>query len=146
MAFAVWAGCEHQLCVRALMELEYKLVTPGQTVGGCGRTTQALMTGEAPQPKARKPARETPPHTVHVEEHLATWSFSSASLDARRDGPVAEAHSAGATERDALLCDILRRAGAVRHERDLQVRRIGGRALQSGCITAEMLYPCAVKA
>ena len=139
--FALWAGCEHQLCVRALMEFGYKLETPGQNVGGRGRTVRALMTGKAPQPAAKRPQRDTTPAAVHAEETLAAWSCASASLDARRDGVAVEEHSADAGDRDALLSDILRRAGAVRHARELKAKRVGGRALQSGFITAEMLYP-----
>ena len=119
------------------MEKEFKLVTPGQHRGGRGRTAAAVAAGKSAPPKARM-RKASIPQPVVQEERFAVWRCTGANVEARRDLPVEECRIP--EDDDQQLLDILRRAGAMRYIGELQARKIGARALQSGKLSAEILY------
>ena len=100
--FALWAGCEHEQCVRAIEEPSFKLTTPGQNKGGRGktnllhfkiRTTSAKRLRWARAQHAKKQraaARKANPQVITQAELFdqSTWQFAAAPLSLKSDQGV----------------------------------------------------------
>ena len=157
--FALWAGCEHCQCVRAQEDGEFKLTTPGQNLGGRGRTNEihyglrgvsakithrriARALAKSASKLARgKQARASSTHYLNP----ASWRYAGPAVGGRSDtntvGPCSGQpipRSSAVPPQDELM-DILIRAGCGHHHDTLTQRGFNARTLQLGKVSAEML-------
>ena len=166
--FALWSGCEHELCVRAKRDKEYKLVVCGQPNKGGRGCTNALHFGirgltpaqvarrAATAEKAKAKAKALRHATSNSAGHIfnpASWRPAPGTLTAKSDVATPQSNSQNADEATtsggaaaarrgdapSALADVLTRAGAMAYFDILSRRNMHARALRSGHVNAEMV-------
>ena len=160
--FALWGGCEHEQCLRAILQEGLCLHVPGQNVGGRGKTNlvvynqrgvsaaahhrlaNAVAQSASAAGASRCLATSTGPASVASSQ--ASWVYEVADLNLKNEasatafvGPRASPTASPHARTQDDLQDALRRAGASSWHSVLCAAGVEHRVLTSGHVTIETL-------